>query len=138
MTARAIIEGFAARVLAQRLTAEKIKTLYGLWQELYQAAQAGDRASFSNADFALHQAIMQMSGHELLLETWTRLSAWVRLMFASEQHKADELLVNAENHKRFIEAIASRDPERAEAELKNDLLSQEELWRFAGGPAAPE
>jgi DNA-binding GntR family transcriptional regulator len=132
MTARAIIEGFAARVLAERLTPEKLERLHSIWQRFYEAASANDRASFSHWDFALHQAIMEMSGHEVLFETWTKISAWIRLMFASEDYSPEEMLANALNHKQVIDAIAAGDPYVAEEKLKADLLDQHELKRIAG------
>jgi len=132
MTARAIIEGFAARVLAERLTPEKLERLHSIWQRYYEAASANDRASFSHWDFALHQAIMEMSGHEVLFETWTKISAWIRLMFASEDYSPEEMLANALNHKRILDAIAAGDPYVAEEKLKADLLDQHELKRMAG------
>jgi DNA-binding GntR family transcriptional regulator len=135
MTTRAIIEGFAARVLAQSLTPEKLEWLRGLWQQLYDAAVANDRASFSHWDFLLHQAMMEMSGHEVLFETWTKISAWVRLMFASEAYGPEELVANALNHKSIIDAIATGDPDVAEEKLKADLLSQKELRCLNGLPA---
>ena len=132
MTARAIIEGFAARVLAERLTPEKLERLHSIWQRFYEAALANDRASFSHWDFALHQAIMEMSGHAVLFETWTKISAWIRLMFASEDYSPEEMLANALNHKQVIDAIAAGDPYVAEEKLKADLLDQHELKRIAG------
>jgi DNA-binding GntR family transcriptional regulator len=135
MTARAVIEGFAARALSQRLTSEKLEQLRGIWQHLYDAALANDHASFLHWDFGFHQAIMEMSGHEVLFETWTKISAWIRLMFASEAHNPEELVANALNHKSIIDAIATGDPDVAEEKLKTDLLDQQELRRATGLPA---
>ena len=131
MTARAVVEGFAARVLAQRLTPQKTALLYAIWQRLDDAAEANDRAAFVHWDLRLHEAIMELSGHEVLYETWTKMSSWIRLMFASEQFTADDLLENAASHKAVVDAIASGDAELAEARLKADLLDQKELARFA-------
>jgi DNA-binding GntR family transcriptional regulator len=131
MTTRAVIEGFAARLLAQRLTPEKLARLNEIWQRIYRAAETNDRALFSNWDFAFHQAIMEMSGHELLLETWTKISAWILLMFAAQDHTSTDMMPNALNHQKIIEAIASGDPEVAENKLKTDLLDQPEFQRMS-------
>ena len=131
MTTRAIMEGFAARLLAQRLTSEKLARLNEIWQQIYRAAEANDRALFSNWDFAFHQAIMEMSGHELLLETWTKISAWILLMFAAQEHTPADMMPNALNHQKIIEAIASGDPDIAENKLKTDLLDQPEFQRMS-------
>lgn len=130
MTARAIVEGYAARVLAERLTPAKLDHLQRLWLHLNEAAESNDHSAFVHWDFLMHQAIMELSGHGVLLEIWTRMSAWVRLMFASEQHYPNELVNNALKHKMIIEAIASGDPNIAEERLKADLLDQKELARF--------
>ncbi len=136
MTTRAIIEGFAARLLAQRLTPEKLARLNEIWEQIYRAAEANDRALFSDWDFAFHQAIMEMSGHELLLETWSKISAWILLMFATQEHTSADMMPNALNHKKIIEAIATGDPEIAETKLKTDLLDQPEYQRFAQAQTA--
>ncbi len=132
MTARAVFEGFAAHTLAQRLTPEKLAQLTRIWEQQALAAEANDPAGFLRWDFRLHEAIVQLSGHGVLIETWTKMSAWVRLMFASEQHLPTELLRNAATHKAVIDAIASGDPDQAEMRLKADLLDQKELERSIG------
>ncbi len=130
MTTRAVLEGFAARLLAQRLTPAKLERLTAIWQQLDKAAAANDRTVFSNWDFAFHQAIMEMSGHALLYETWTKIGAWIRLMFAAQEHTQIDMIPNALNHKKIIEAIATGDPEIAENKIKNDLLDQPEYQRM--------
>ncbi len=132
MTARAVIEGFGARVLAERITPEQVRTLNEIWEGLDAAAQTKDGAEFVHWDFRLHEAIMRLSGHEVLFETWTRMSAWVRLMFATEEFLPNELVANAATHKAIIDAIAGGNPDLAEARLKADLLNQKELERFSG------
>ena len=132
MTARAVIEGFGARVLAQRLTPQKVDLLNRVWQQLAAAAEANDRANYVHWDFRLHQTIMELSGHQVLYETWTKMSAWIRLVFASEALTAADLLANAASHRAFLDAIMNGDAELAEARLKTDLLSQKELARFTG------
>lgn len=132
MTTRAVIEGFGARVLAERITPEKVQRLLAISEQMHRAAIAEDASAFIHWDFLLHRAIMELSGHRILFETWTKMSAWVRLMFASEHHYPDEMLTNALNHKRIVEAIATGDPDIAEARLNADLLEQSELERYAG------
>jgi DNA-binding GntR family transcriptional regulator len=132
LTTRAVIEGFGARVLAQRLTPEKLQRLNAIWEHLYNAAEIKDIPSFVHWDFRLHQAIMELSGHGVLFETWTKISAWTRLMFAYEQFIPEDMVSNALNHKAIIEAIATGDPDIAEAKMKADLSQLRELERFAG------
>ncbi len=132
MTARAVIEGYAARLLAERLTDDKMERLRAIWGRLNEAATAGDTASFMDWDFRLHQTIMELSGHGVLLDTWLKMSAWVRLMFSSEIYTVEEMQANARNHGLILEAIASGNPDRAEKQLKVDLLEQSNLEHYIG------
>ncbi len=72
LTLRAELEGFAARLLSQKLTPEKIDRLQKIWENLFEAAQANNQPSFSHWDFILHQTIVEMSEHGLLWETWLK------------------------------------------------------------------
>ena len=129
MTTRAVIEGFAARLLAQRLTPAKLERLNSIWQQRDKAASANDRALFSNWDFAFHQAIMEMSGHELLYETWTKISAWIRLMFASQEHTQADMIPNALNHKKIIDPFRAAHPDFPENMIMTVLEDQPYLQK---------
>jgi len=129
VTLRAELEGFAARLLSQKLTTEKIDKLQQICENLIEAAQANNDLSFSHWDYLLHQTIVEMSEHELLFETWVKIGAWIQLMFISENHTEQELITNAINHKNIIDAILSGDEHKAEETIKKDLLDQPELLR---------
>ena len=118
---RLVLEGFAARLLAQRLQPDHLRRLNEIWQQMMDAADAGDRASFSDCDFALHQAIVEYAGHETLCDTWRRLSTWIRLAFAAQAYTPEMLRQNALDHRRVIDAIASGDPAEAERVTRMDL-----------------
>jgi|GEM_PF-1544418 DNA-binding GntR family transcriptional regulator len=129
LTLRAELEGFAARLLSQKLTPEKIDRLQKIWENLFEAAQANNQSSFSHWDFMLHQTIVEMSEHGLLCEAWLKIGAWIQLMFVSEIHTEEEMITNAINHKSIIDAILSGDEHKAEETIKKDLLDQPELLR---------
>lgn len=129
VTLRAELEGFAARLLSQKLTPEKIDRLQRICENLIEAAQANNKPSFSHWDYLLHQTIVEMSEHELLFEAWLKIGAWIQLMFNSEIHTEQELITNAVNHKNIIDSILSGDEHKAEEIIKKDLLEQPELLR---------
>ncbi len=129
VTLRAELEGFSARLLAQRLTEEKITRLQGIYQKFEDAARTNDIPSLMYWDFMLHQTIVELSEHELLYDTWLKVSTWIRLMFSMEVYATDELIPTAMKHKVIVDAVISGDPEKAEQTLKKDLLYQPELER---------
>jgi DNA-binding GntR family transcriptional regulator len=116
-----VLEGFAARLLAQRLRPEQLGRLNEIWRHMMDAADGNDRATFSDWDFALHEAIVAFSGHETLTETWRRLGAWISLAFAAQDYTPEMLRQNALDHRRVIDAIASGDAGEAERVTKEDL-----------------
>lgn len=124
---RLVLEGFAARLLAQHLRPEQLDLLNAIWQHMLEAADAGDRASFSDWDFALHKTIVELSGHETLYESWRRLSTWISLTFAMQAYTPDVLRKNVMGHRRVIDAIASGDAAEAERITKQDLKANLEV-----------
>ena len=131
---RLVLEGFAARLLAQRLQPEHLERLNTIWQHLLDAANANDKASFSDWDFALHETIVQMAGNETLYQTWRRLSAWISLTFAVQAYTPEVFRENAMDHRRIIDAIASGDAAQAERVMKQDLQTNIELGNYHGYP----
>jgi DNA-binding GntR family transcriptional regulator len=124
---RVVLEGFAARLLAQRLQPEQLQRLNGIWQNMMDAANSQDRASFSDWDFALHEAIVELSGHETLYESWRRLNTWISLAFAAQDYTPEMLRQNALDHRRVIDAIASGNAGEAELVTKRDLKANLEM-----------
>jgi DNA-binding GntR family transcriptional regulator len=113
--------------LAQHLLPEHLDLLNDIWQHMLDAANAGDRATFSDWDFALHRSIVELSGHETLYESWRRLSTWISLTFAMQAYTPDVLRKNAMDHRRVIDAIASGDAAEAERITKQDLKANLEV-----------
>jgi DNA-binding GntR family transcriptional regulator len=124
---RVVLEGFAARLLAQRLLPAQLARLNDIWRRMMDAADSSDRASFSDWDFALHEAIVELSGHETLIESWRRLGAWISLAFAVQDYAPEMLRRNALDHRRVIDAIASGDAAEAERVTKQDLKANLEV-----------
>lgn len=130
MTVRAVVESYCARILVERMTPEKAEILNKIWERMESASRASERAIAKQADFQLHQAIVQLSEHELLNDIWSRLKSWILLMFASEVFYPEDLLTNSIHHRQIVDAICNGDPDQAEKQLRSDLLDQNELQRF--------
>ena len=131
---RLLLEGLAARVLAQRLVAEHLEQLNDIWERMQDAVNAADMAKFSDWDFALHEAMVRSSGHETLYQNWRRLSPWIRLVFSVLQYTEEAWRATLMSHRRVVDAIASRDPARAEAAVREDLRQVTSARRFEGFP----
>ncbi len=131
---RSLLEGLAARILAQRLLPEQHERLMAICHAMDEAANANDRASFADCDLALHEAILRFSGHETLYESWRRQSAWIALIFSVQEYTVESMRATAAEHLRIVAAIASQDPEQAEHVLRDDLDDSIILAQFSAFP----
>jgi DNA-binding GntR family transcriptional regulator len=114
-TLRAVLDAFSARLAAANVTSLDVDKLRGLLTRMKTAEDANDLVSLTEAHLQLHEAIYQMSGHQLLSEIFAQIHPRMALaltfaenLFSSEGHETD-------CHIPLIDAIAARDPERAEA-----------------------
>lgn len=113
-TLRAVLDAFSARLAAQRATKMEIEHLNALLSRMEKAEKAGDLVALTEAHLQLHEAIYQMSGHELLAEIFALIHPRMALaltfaenLFSAEGHETD-------CHVPLIEALASHDSDRAE------------------------
>ncbi|GMA51124.1 hypothetical protein GCM10025857_24810 [Alicyclobacillus contaminans] len=65
-TLRGVLEGFAARLCADRLSEQRADALRRQLQTLMSAAEAGDVAAFVEADVAFHGSIVDFADHHRL------------------------------------------------------------------------
>ena len=112
LEARLSIEGYAARLAAERMPAADLVGLRDLASEM--EAPGISRADFNSVNDRFHDAITAAAGNVLLgqFHRRTKLNYWnlsVPVIFT----KAHDELVN-QQHRDLISAIAARDPESAE------------------------
>lgn len=125
---RAALEGLAARLAAVGLRGE-VDPLRDLFEAMLRAAEAGDLREQVALDVAFHRRIVEAAGNRTLLETWASLRIEARTLITFL--KADiDLLDLAETHRPVLEALANRDPNRAETSLRRHVESFGELIRL--------
>lgn len=132
--ARVFLEVGIARLAAERASAADIARLRARLAE--HRASLVDLDDFLARDMAFHREIAQISGNPILPAIVEALFGW-----AGEYYRAivrapgAEALTLAE-HERIVEAIASRDPQRAEQAIREHLTRANALYRQLE-PAAP-
>ncbi|MBC2884700.1 FadR family transcriptional regulator [Ochrobactrum sp. CM-21-5] len=126
---RALLETEAARLAALRATPETIAHLEKMLQQRGNRAEL-DRAAFVARDFSFHEAIVAASDNSALIEVYAFFSASIR---ESIEVTLDGELPEPSDqaHRRIIEAIASGDPDKASATVRNFMAPLiEELERL--------
>ena len=115
---RRALEVEAARLAAVRHTARDLRRLHTLLDKR-GVPDAGDNgAAFIERDLAYHLAIVDVSGNLALAETCRFITGYIKETIASTMATSlpepDEA-----GHRGIIEAIASGDPERAAAAVRD-------------------
>ncbi|MET3372085.1 DNA-binding FadR family transcriptional regulator [Variovorax boronicumulans] len=114
---RRALEVEAVRLAAVRHTAKDLRRLNALLDKRGQPDLADGGAAFIERDLAFHLAIVDVSGNLALVETCRFITGYIKETIASTLSASlpepDEAA-----HRAIVEGIASRDPERAAAAVR--------------------
>jgi DNA-binding GntR family transcriptional regulator len=123
LTLRAVLEGYCARLAAERWSPSDLEGLEALVDRMAAAAGAGKITTLIDRDLEFHRRLYELSGHSLLREVLSGLQQRMQLAlaFADAVYSAD-LTDVAESHRTLIDALRRRDPARAEAVAKKHVL----------------
>lgn len=125
---RALIEGFAARNAATRAAGSPavLTRLRSILRQLTKAVSARDYAAFRNADYELHETIVNLAAVPLLRDIW--LTVWNGLL-AFHKKGFEECFPDArilgEEHERLVETVSLGDPAAAEDAARSHV---EAVW----------
>lgn len=120
---RQILEASAARRAAGRISAEQIREL----RSLAEAALPTGRREWGDDerefDEALHRSVAECSGNDKLRHEIVRYSNLVRFVRSRVGRSPQRLAQGHAEHLRIVDALESRDADRAEAEMSAHIAS---------------
>ena len=123
LEARAVLEGLAVRVTAERIDevgVERLRERLALHRELLVS---GDLLGASDANAELHATLLELSGHS----TAQRLIRGLNAQMVRYQYRT--ILIpgrpgaSQEEHAAIVEAVIAREPERAEEAMRRHLFN---------------
>jgi DNA-binding GntR family transcriptional regulator len=123
-TLRSALEGFGARLAAQKITPDGGRILTIEYKELVAAASGGDRAAVTEADFGLHKLIIDLSGHRRLGEQYRLIEQQVRLLIASSNALLPTIDQIIGQHEPIVKAILAGQATNAERLIRRHNLSE--------------
>ena len=135
-TLRALLEGFAVRQLCREGQAgPAIVQLEKTLAKMHSAADVKDMATFSQLDFAFHEAILTSTSMPRLHGLWNSLNGLLLIWLLSVQSAVRQCLSAVlEEHDQIVEAIKARDAEAAERLLRDHIVERgEQILLLAGG-----
>ena len=118
---RLLLEPFAARMAAEKITAQQLATLEGLAAEMCGEDGKGvaSYSDFAQLDGEFHDLIARACGNELMRETLGNLHTHIHL-FRLFPHSGATTKANAE-HAQLLSALVARDPATAEKAMRNHI-----------------
>jgi DNA-binding GntR family transcriptional regulator len=125
-TLRAAMEGLAAKLATERLTAEGEAQLQASLENLHRAAKTGSAKKTAGADFDFHNTIVLLAGHHRLAQQYRVVEQQVRLSIASSNALLSDLRTVIEQHQPIADAILGNRPERSVKLSEQHALSEGE------------
>jgi len=106
---KSILEGYAARLAAEKLTDKELDRLVAINERLSRLATAGDVKSFFRIHNEFHELFIKASGNEKLLELIQQLlKKFIRLRVASLSLPG-RMEISVQEHDKIIEAFKNHD-----------------------------
>lgn len=118
---REYIEGLAARLCAQRISESGLSDLRKYFQEMDSDLKEGNHSDLFSADFNFHECIIKNSNNEILFGFWNNLQSQVIRFTRLIDKNAAGIINSHKLHQRLLEAIENRDPNEAEAVMREHI-----------------
>src|SRR5215467_11459491 len=118
----AALESMAARLATLHASDEEIARLRHMFDQFRDSMPAEHIAEYSNANIAFHQAIVELSKSQIILDTIKNIFIHVRAIRRMTISQSDRASRSIVDHLRIIEALEERDTELAERLVRQHSL----------------
>jgi len=129
LQARAVLEGLAVRMTAERIDAAGVERLRATLARHRALLESGDLLGASDANADLHAALLELSGHS----TAQRLIHGLNSQTVRHQFRTILIpgrpMASQQEHAAIVEAVIAREPEKAEAAMRHHLFSVADALR---------
>lgn len=128
---RAALESLGARLAAARITSDDQKTLQDILDRMVDEARRGALRETARLNTEFHETILIISGNKMLHNLWKSMQFgyWTLLTTIMSGQDLEAL---AHRHEAVLEALMSKDPEKARQAMQHHL---EEFGHLIEGPA---
>lgn len=119
---RALLEGHAARLAAGRVSDEVVGRLEKLVEEMVRQGEAGDARDMIRRDVEFHSEICSLSDNRLLVRLWSAVNPHLWTYVAVQGLLGLPPAAVAHRHEDVLNALRTRDGDRAEQAMRTHLL----------------
>lgn len=125
----AALEGLAARLAAPRVTAADLRELRALDARMGAAAGRGNAPAFFDFNHAFHRVFIRRAENPYLEAEIGKFRLRIRRFRVFLMNIPGRMGTSADEHTAIVEALAARDPDRAEAAVRAHVASAERTLR---------
>jgi DNA-binding GntR family transcriptional regulator len=122
ITAWAALEGMAARLITEQARQEDIASLRRMFATFEGGQVRAHLDEYSDVNIEFHQTIIRMSGNSVLIDLAENLFTHMRMLRRKTIGEDDRADKSIRDHMNIIEALETRDTERAEDLVRNHAL----------------
>ena len=122
-TIRQKIEGLAAAECASKASDEQVRELADLVDLQTFYAEKGDSEKVKQIDSEFHEKIYSYTGSFVYSDTLVPLHRKIQKYRKQTVERSSSAMTSCAEHKKIIEAIASRDPQAAEKAMNEHISS---------------
>ena len=122
ITAWAALESMAARLITQDATDEEIASLRRMFATFEGGQVAAKLDEYSEVNIEFHQSIIRMSRNRVLIDLAENLFTHMRMIRRKTIGEQDRATRSIRDHMTIIEALETRDTQRAEELVRNHAL----------------
>lgn len=111
---KSILEGYAARLAAEKLTEKELDRLQSINDRLRRLATAGDVKTFFRIHNEFHELFIKASGNEKLLELIQQLLKKFDRLRVASLSLPGRMEISVQEHEKIIEAFKNHDGDTAD------------------------
>jgi DNA-binding GntR family transcriptional regulator len=119
---RAALEGFAARLAAERATDEELVRIVTIHEDYIDSVRQTARGQLLEHNDAFHEAVILAAHNQLLGERIHANSQYYFIHRIAGFLSDDEVRNSIEGHGRLVDALNDRDPNRAESAARDAVF----------------
>ena len=134
---RAMMDEAVGRQLAQRITAEQLKTVRAMVEAMERAVKAGDADAYHLLNLDFHDRLVEFTGNRKFTAVYRRLINELSLFRRLNLADARLLPVSASEHRAIVKAIAAGDAEAAANAMRSHVLVSKERTLKNNTPPPP-
>ncbi|MDD0809144.1 GntR family transcriptional regulator [Curvibacter sp. RS43] len=125
----ALLEGRCAYEAARHVSEADLQALAVLHERLQQHAQARQIPEYYAANYAIHEALIQLANNRWLAQVISDLRKILKLARLQSLQATGRIEQSLTEHLAVFAALKARDPEGAEAAMRTHLMRQRDALR---------